>query len=153
MAVLRFGALAALALTSATAAAAQERGAEICPALPAGSGFAWEYRPGPDFDLCYAKPADGGKRLFGIYLGLHPSFEPRAAQRRAPGMVGGQPVTWYAADKDAAGYADAIETVVDLPATDDGYKPVAHVWVYTSTTEEQAQILRLLSEIRFKSPF
>jgi hypothetical protein len=68
-------------------------------------------------------------------------------------VVGGQPVTWYAADKDSAGYADAIETLLPLPATDDGYRPVAHVWVYTSTPEEQAAILRLLSEIEFKSPF
>src|SRR5262245_9831770 len=125
--------LAVLALASAAAAAAQQPAAEVCPALPAASGFTWDYRPGPDFDVCYAQPVDGGKRLFGIYLGLHPSFEPRADKQRAAGVVAGQPVTWYAADKDSAGYAEAIETVLTLPATADGYQPVAHVWVYTST--------------------
>ena len=147
------GAMTALALASAAAAAAQDPGAEICPELPAGSGFAWEHRTGPDFELCYAEPVDGGRRLFGVYLGLHPSFEPRAEKRLAAGVVGGQPVTWYAADKETAGYAYAIEALLNLPATGDGFRPVAHVWVYTSTQDEQAQILRLLSQARFKSPF
>jgi hypothetical protein len=146
------GALAALALVS-VAAAAQEPGAAICPELPAGSGFVWEHRVGPDFDLCYAKPADGGKRLFGVYLGLHPSFAARMEKRRADGVVGGHSVTWYAADKESADYAYAIEALLDLPPTRDGFRPVAHVWVYTATAEEQATILQLLSQARFKSPF
>jgi hypothetical protein len=152
MVTLRLAAIAALALASA-ASAAQERGAEICPELPVDSGFVWDHRPGPDFDLCYAKPVDGGKRLFGIYLGLHPSFTPRAEKQLAPSIVDDRSVMWYAADNETTDYAYAIETLLDLPTTADGFHPVAHIWVYTSTPEEQAQILRLLSQVRFKSSF
>jgi hypothetical protein len=148
-------AFASIALAIGVASAfAQEPSAQDCPELPAESGFAWEFKLGPDFFLCYAKETRGGRQSFGVYQGFAPSFRPENSALGESGVVGGHDVIWYAMGQgDDAGFKLARQTVFDLTPLADGATPKAHVWVYADTEEELAEMLGLLQVAKFNNLF
>ena len=125
------------------------RSAEVCPALPAGSGLEWTYSEGPDFDVCRAHVPGSDEPVFGIYLGNHPSFHPERATRIGKGKVATRRVTWYRQDPGDSGSALSRQTLLTL---DRKWGYVAHIWVAADTEQQLVDRLSVLERIVFKVP-
>jgi len=138
--------LSALLLAAPQAAT---RSVEVCPTLPADSNAQWTYSEGPDFDVCYAHEPSSDEIVFGIYLGNHPSFHPKRADRIGKGRVGGIRVVWYKRDPDDTNAAFSRQTLLTL-GPEMGY--MAHLWVAADTEQHLHDRLSVLERIRFKSP-
>lgn len=138
-----------LSLIFLAAPDALAQSAEVCPALPAGSGLEWTYSEGPDFDVCRAS-APGPKSLaFGIYLGNHSSFHPDRSNRIGKGKVAGHHITWYRQEPGDSDSAFSRQTLLTLDRKR-GY--VAHIWVAADTEQELLDRLSILDRIVFKVP-
>lgn len=125
---------------------ASARGVEACPELPTDSGVEWVYREGPDFDLCYAIESSTKKDSFGIYLGRHPSFEPKDAQPIGKGKVAGRKVTWYPRDPDEYHPQLGRQTIVELKSGE-----LAHIWVGAESEKKLQSRLHILQNMKFKN--
>lgn len=121
------------------------RGVETCPELPADSGIEWAYREGPDFDLCYAIESSTKKDSFGIYLGRHPSFQPRDAKPIGGGKIAGREVTWYPRDADEHHPQSGRQTIVELKPGE-----LAHLWTGAGNDRELQSRLQILQGMKFK---
>jgi hypothetical protein len=137
-------AAAAVASESGSEPRNEPAAADRCPVLPADAGFAWTYRQGPDFGLCYASATGSSKTAFGLYLGNYPSFDPGLATAIGKGRVAGREVTWYAPDD---GNAQGRQTLIVL---DKEWGYVAHLWVTPGSQQELQARLSALERMTFK---
>ena len=107
------------------------RSVEYCPELPAHSGLVWEYLEGGDFIGCIATRRSGGARVFGVYLGQHPSFIADPSRRRAKGTIGGTAAHWQLPGPGSE-EGVVLEAQVHILATEADPPLQSVVWVYTS---------------------
>ena len=73
--------LAALAASTALAAAPAIAQDARCPPLPAGSGLHWQQQAGDGFVVCRAR--DGERQVLGLMLTAKPTIKPLRRNRRA----------------------------------------------------------------------
>lgn len=125
------------------------RSAEVCPALPPGSGLEWTYTEGPDFDVCRASAPGSETVAFGIYLGNHPSFHPERSNRISKGNVAGHRITWY---RQETGDSDSAFSRQTLLILDRKWGHVAHIWVAADTEQQLLDLQSVLERIVFKAP-
>lgn len=139
--------LLALTLGMSVVPSGRATEADLCPALPANSGLAWQLSKGPDFSVCYAVPVKqpaGG--VIGVYLGFHPSFKPEEATALRPGIIGGEPITWYVKQPGSSTFAVGAEAIHQL-------KPhVAHIWVLAPSQPELVKLIQTAEQLRFGRP-
>jgi len=121
-----------------------EASVDACPSLPSDSNLEWQYREGPDFDLCYAHEPGSAEIAFGIYLGNFPAFQAQQENEIGPGVVGGRKVTWYRSSRSANGQETLVTIGTFLPE-------VAHVWVNASSEAQIRHRLSLLERLVIKS--
>ncbi len=119
---------------------------ESCPRLPASSGLHWKAQRGPDFDLCYAYPAEREHLVFGLYLGHAPAYHPNPEQRPTAGEIGGHPVGWIVATGKDGDFPFGLETVFEIGTS--GLK--VHAWTHAQSREEQQRALAVLRALRFR---
>ena len=134
-----------LAALLMNAPALAERGAEVCPLLPPGSGLTWTYADGADFGVCYASAPGSKATVFGIYLGNAPSFDPARATRVAAGHIAGKEVIWYRRDSYSGIAPLARQTVIAITN-----RYIAHIWVNADTEAQLQERLSILERIAFK---
>lgn len=116
-----------------------------CPPLPVSSGMHWESRVANGTAFCRALLADGSE-AFGLYVSSEAGFTPRDPNRIEQGSLNGQAVLWYRTEIAATPGVDSREAAVRLG--DDLY---IHAWLQTSSREDLAARLRVLSRLRFNS--
>ncbi|MBW8810064.1 MAG: hypothetical protein JF591_14845 [Lysobacter sp.] len=118
-----------------------------CPTLPAAAGLRWVHERGEDFDLCYAYPRAAPKQpdapaRFGLYHGLHPSFDPASRQPVAQGTIDGRPVRWFQA-RDGGAYAR--ETLFSPRTRRYGW--TLHLWINAANAKELSDTLPIVSQL------
>lgn len=123
------------------------RSVEICPTLPADSGLEWKYSKGPDFDVCRAHVSASGDLAFGIYLGNHPDFHPKHAERVGKGKVADRRVIWYRFGPRERVPELSRQALLTL---DRKWGYVAHIWVAAATEQQLVDRLSVLERIVFK---
>jgi len=132
-----------VAVVELVSVSAFAQSAQVCPALPPNTNLEWQYREGPDFDLCYAHEHESVDTAFGIYFGWAPSFTPKKESEIGPGRIGGREVTWYRTESSSLG-REALVTFNSSSAE------VAHVWVLASSQQQLGARLSILEHIAFK---
>lgn len=127
-----------------------ERSATYCPELPARSGLVWEYLEGGDFIGCIATRQSDKVRLFGVYLGQHPSFVADQSKRKAKGIVGGRAVHWQLPGPGSDGGV-VLESHLYIQGTEMDPPLQSVVWVYTSTRVNYDEAFRAIARMRFRA--
>ena len=125
------------------------RSVEYCPELPAHSGLVWEYLEGGDFIGCIATRRSGGARVFGVYLGQHPSFIADPSRRRAKGTIGGTAAHWQLPGPGSE-EGVVLEAQVHILATEADPPLQSVVWVYTSDRGNYDEAFRAIARMRFR---
>jgi hypothetical protein len=126
--------------------AAEAGDAAGCPSAP--PPWTVTKRPGPDFHVCYYG-AEGRTGLFGIYLGLHPMFQPPRETKGIAGSVGGRPVEWFAKEPSKGAPQFAQQGLV-FPSPDGAVRGrIAHIWIYGATAQELETVREAVEQIRW----
>ena len=126
-----------------------KRSVEYCPALPAQSGLVWEYLEGGDFIGCIAIRLSDNARLFGVYLGQHPSFNTDPSKRRAKGTIGGRAAHWQL-PRPGSNDGVVLEAHVQIQAMEPDPPLQSVVWVYTSHRSNYDEAFRAIARMRFR---
>ena len=121
--------LAALAASTALAAAPAIAQDARCPPLPAGSGLHWQQQAGDGFVVCRAR--DGERQVLGLMLTAKPTIKPLRRNRREEGHVGSHQVRWYQPDITDGGGEYKRVAVVEL-----GEDRYAQVWIDPLSEDE-----------------
>jgi hypothetical protein len=139
--------LLALALLAANAAAAER---DDCPILPPDSGVTWRQSDGPDFTVCYAMVPGRDTELFGVYTGTASSFDASQLGKAERGSLAGHRIQWYKAPTSGGPVfrREGLMKVRAKGAPD--YQ--AHVWILADDPRELQRAMRVLDQMRFRSP-
>jgi hypothetical protein len=127
-----------------------KRSVAYCPELAEGSGLVWEYLEGGDFIGCIAARQSDDARLFGVYLGQHPSFVADPSKRKAKGIVGGRNAHWQLPGP-RSDEGVVLETHLQLQGTEMDPPLQSVVWVYTSSRGNYEQAFRAIARMKFRA--
>lgn len=140
----------AIAILLLAPPAIAERSVAYCPELPARSGLAWQYLEGGDFIGCIAVRESDQTRLFGVYIGQHPSFISDPSKRRAKGIVSARTTHWQLPGPSA--YEGAVlEAHVQLEGAELDPPLQSVVWVFALPRDSYKGVFRAIAQMRFRA--
>ena len=122
------------------------------------SGYSWELREGPDFDVYYARKANDETTGAGIYLGNMPNFFYDEAENLAvedlpheKGRLLSRDVTWIILNEtNTQEHPFFRETQLEYHHGVGFLYTKVHIWVYASKQEELNTLVEGLRELQFK---
>lgn len=134
----------AAGLLLAAAASVHAQSTIDCPALPPGTGLAWEKLDGDGYTFCKAIRDSDGRQMLAVMITREAPFRPRRANRAAEGVIDGNRTWWYRSELSGSTGLEVRETLLEL---DRGH--VAHISARAGSEEELAQAMSLAETLRF----
>lgn len=133
-----------LALALLAAGAAHAQSANACPALPAGSGLAWEKLDGKGYTFCKAIRDSDGRQVLAVMITEEASFSPRRSNRLHEAVINGVPTWWYRGELADTVGIEVRETLVEL-----GDDHIAHISLRAADEQELSSAMVLAETLRF----
>lgn len=131
----------ALLLVAGTAHA---QSTNVCPALPANSGLAWNMLGGDGYTFCKAIRDSDGHQLFAVMITGEASFKPRRVNRLQETVIDGSQTWWYRGELADTVGVEVRETLVELDRNH-----VAHISLRAGSEQELANAMSLAESLRF----